>query len=63
MLSLLRRHGRTLIFGGSLASGALAMAHTPKAADAQEVTCWAESCVNNTCVRVKIKCPTQIILE
>jgi hypothetical protein len=61
MLGTFRSHPRALICGGSLAVIALGMAYTPESVNAQEVTCWAESCVNNTCVRVQIQCPKVIV--
>jgi hypothetical protein len=42
-----------------LGSGVLAVFSRPADAWAQQgtVTCWAESCTGNVCVRVQIKCP------
>lgn len=53
----------------TLALGVLASALTgpmrfPAVASAQEtkpaVTCWAESCSGNVCVRIQIECPKEI---
>ena len=45
------------------ALGLAAVLYAPGTAAAQEgtVTCWAESCEGNVCVRVKIACPTVIV--
>lgn len=44
------------------AFGLATVLYTPRTAAAQTgtVTCWAESCEGNVCVRVKIACPTKI---
>ena len=44
------------------ALGLAAVLYSPRPAAAQDgaVTCWAESCEGNVCVRVKIQCPKVI---
>lgn len=53
------RIGNILALAAVLASGVLAVFSRPADGWAQDgtVTCWAESCTGNVCVRVKIKCP------
>jgi len=55
------RIGNALALAGVLGSGVLAVFSRPADARAQTgtgtVTCWAESCTGNVCVRVQIKCP------
>lgn len=46
------------------ALGLATVLYTPRPAAAQTgtVTCWAESCEGNVCVRVKIQCPKPIVV-
>ncbi|HEX6036451.1 hypothetical protein [Longimicrobium sp.] len=47
---------------GALASGVVAVFSGPGDLWAQTtgtVTCWAESCSGNVCVRVQIECPKE----
>lgn len=56
------RFGNAMLVGLALASGTLAAFARPGDLRAQTgtVTCWAESCSGNACVRVKIECPSPI---
>ena len=57
------RIGNALMVMLALGSGVLAVFSRPAGAWAQTettVTCWAESCSGNVCVRVKIECPSPI---
>jgi hypothetical protein len=55
------RIGNALAVSVALGSGVLAVFSRPADAWAQEVKCYAESCVNNTCVRTQIQCPPILI--
>ena len=55
--------GNALMVTLALGSGVFAVFSAPGDLWAQTtgtVTCWAESCEGNVCVRVKIECPTPI---
>lgn len=54
--------GNTLMVALALGSGVVAVFSSPADLWAQTgtVTCWAESCSGNVCVRVKIECPVPI---
>jgi hypothetical protein len=56
------RIGNALAVSVALGSGVLAVFSKPADAWAQEGTikCYAETCVNNTCVRTQIECPAII---
>lgn len=57
------RFGNAMVVAGALASGVLAVFSGPRDLWGQTtgtVTCWAESCEGNVCVRVQIECPKQI---
>ena len=61
MLRNVLRIGSAVAFA-ALGSGMLAMFSQPaRAQTTGPVTCWAESCSGNVCVRVQIQCPKQII--
>jgi hypothetical protein len=53
------RIGNALAVALALGSGVMAAFSKPADARAQTgtVTCWAESCSGNVCVRVQIECP------
>lgn len=56
------RFGNALMITGALASGVVAVFSGPGDLWAQTtgtVTCWAESCSGNVCVRVQIECPKE----
>lgn len=55
--------GNALLVALALGSGLVAVFSSPADLWAQTtgtVTCWAESCSGNVCVRVKIECPVPI---
>jgi hypothetical protein len=57
------RVGNALMVAGALGSGVFAVFSHPGDAWAQtggSVTCWAESCSGNVCVRVQIECPKPV---
>lgn len=63
MLRNVLRIGSAVAFA-ALGSGVLAMFSQPARAQTTEppkVTCWAESCEGNVCVRIKIQCPKEIV--
>ena len=62
MFRHLGRYTRAFLLTFSIVAGTVAVAYDPRPAHGQTgpVTCWAESCVENVCVRVKIKCPPVI---
>ena len=56
--------GSVLALAALLGSGVVAVCSQPARAQTTEppkVTCWAESCEGNVCVRIKIQCPKEII--
>jgi hypothetical protein len=55
---------RAFLLAFPLAAGLAAVAYPSHSARAQTgtVTCWAESCVGNVCVRVQIECPKPIVV-
>lgn len=64
MKDKLKRYARAIAFVSVPALGLATVLYTPRPAAAQDgtVTCWAESCNGNTCVKVKIACPKPIVI-
>ena len=54
------RIGHAMAVAAALGSGVFAALARPTEAWSQTVTCWAESCSGNVCVRIKIECPNPI---
>lgn len=53
-------YGRRALLGLALIAGVLNIGSPVAAHTQEEPTCWAEWCENNTCIRIKIKCPAII---
>lgn len=63
--NILRRFERALTLSAVLGGGVLGLLSKPARAQTETptpVTCWAESCTGNVCVRIQIQCPKQIIV-